>query len=162
MNKKTIIPVAAIGLVVVSLVVYLVTRPAAPPVTKKTIQITQAPENEIIPTVGPEVKVDLKSVTSKQIISLVVDGVPANTTAIEYELTYSTKEKDADGAFSTAKPKAPETTFGKTFERQITLGTCSRNVCRYNVVTSDIKVSVKFEGAYGSQLFQKDYKMDNL
>jgi hypothetical protein len=162
MNKKTILPIAAIALVVLALVGYLVTRPAAPPLAKKAIQITQAPENEIIPTVGPEVQVSLKSITPKQEIKLIVEGVPDKTTSIEYELTYSTKKQESEGVFSTAKPKEPATTFGKTFERQITLGTCSRNVCTYHEITSDIKVTLKFEGDYGSKLFQKEFKTADL
>ncbi len=162
MNKKTILPIAAIALVVIVLAGYLLTRPAAPPLVKKTIQITQAPENEIIPTVGPEVQVSLKPITPKQEIKLTIEGVPEKTTSIEYELTYSTKEQESEGVFSTARPKEPATTFGTLFERQITLGTCSRNVCRYHAITSDMKVTVKFEGDYGSKLFQKEFKTDDL
>jgi predicted methyltransferase len=95
-------------------------------------------------------------------IKLTVAGVPTSTTAIEYELTYSTKDQPSEGVFSTAKPKDGQSAFASTFERTITLGTCSRNVCRYHAITSPIKVTLKFEGGYGAQIAQKDFELSSI
>ncbi len=150
-----------VGLIILALL--LVSRkPAQAPVTKTSSLIESQYDTKPIPTVGPDVKVSLGSVTRGQEVKLVVDGVPADTTSIEYEFTYSTKEQESEGIFSTARPTKGDTVFPATFERQITLGTCSRNVCRYHVITSDITVRLKFEGKYGSALFEKKFKSDVL
>lgn len=117
---------------------------------------------EAIPTVTADVKVSLESIQPKKEIKLVVGGVPTGTKSIEYELTYSTKDQDSQGVFSTASPDKGALTFGKDFERDITLGTCSKNVCKYHVITSPIKVSLKFEGSYGARIFQKEYDSASL
>lgn len=153
-----------IGLVALILVVGMLLL-RKPPTTeiKKTSQLLDSQdENEVIPTVGPEVKVKLVSVQPKKEVKLVVEGVPDTTAIIEYEFTYSTKEQESEGVFSTAKPKEGETSFPKLFERQITLGTCSKNVCRYHDITSDVVVRLKFEGAYGSRLFEKSFPSSDL
>lgn len=153
-----------IGLVGVVLIAVVVLSKKPTPVQKKDVsQLEQSQDDlDVIPTVGPEVKVELVSVVPKQEVKLVVTGVPDNTSSLEYEFTYSTKEQDTEGVFSTAKPKEGSRFFPKTFERQITLGTCSRNVCRYHNVTSNIKVTLKFEGDYGARLLQKEFDLASI
>lgn len=165
MQKNTKI-IIAVGILLVSVLIVLglifMRKPAQVEV-KKTSQLLESQEDtEPIPTVGPEVRVKLVSVREGQEVKLVVDGVPAKTKIIEYEFTYSTSEQDSEGVFSTAKPKEGEAVFPSTFERQITLGTCSRNICRYHQITSDVTVRLKFEGEYGSLLFQKDFPSSDL
>lgn len=165
MNKNTKIMAAVAIAIVGILVVYGITtlRKPSPPKVVKTSQLLESQDDtEPIPTAGPDVKVQLVSVEPKKEVKLVIDGVPAKTTSLEYEFTYSTTEQESEGVFSTAKLKPGESSFPKTFERQITLGTCSKNVCRYHKITSSIIVRLKFEGAYGSQLFQKEFPSSNL
>jgi len=162
-NRKIMIAVIAIVLAVAVLIGFVLLRKPAPAEVKKTSQLIESQEDtEPIPTVGPEVKVKLVSVQPMKEVKLVVDGVPAKTTSLEYEFTYSTKDQESEGVFSTARLKEGETSFPKTFERQITLGTCSKNVCRYHVITSDIVVRLKFEGEYGSQLFERNFPSQDL
>ena len=131
--------------------------------TTQTKEFTEAADDlGTIPTVGPGVKVALESIVPKQEIKLMVEGIPVGTKSLEYELTYSTKDQDSQGVFSTAKPEKGSSKFGSTFMREITLGTCSRNVCKYHEITSPIKVSLKFEGDYGAQIFQKEYDLASL
>ncbi len=155
---------AGIGLVALVMVVgMLMMRKPATTEVKRTSQLLDSQdENEVIPTVGPEVKVKLVSIQPKKEVKLVVEGVPDKTSIIEYEFTYSTKEQESEGVFSTAKPKDGATSFPKLFERQITLGTCSKNVCRYHNITSDVVVRLKFEGEYGSRLFEKSFSSSDL
>ncbi len=165
MQRNTKILIAVIVIIVsVALVVGIaLLRKPAPVEVKKTSQLLESQDDtEPIPTVGPEVKVKLVSIQPKKEVKLVVEGVPAKTTSLEYEFTYSTKEQESEGVFSTARPKEGETIFPKTFERQITLGTCSKNVCRYHSITSDIVVRLKFEGEYGSRLFEKEFPSSDL
>lgn len=150
-----------VGLVVLTILVvlgFVFLRKPAPVAQKSVSELEQSQDDlDAIPTTGPEVKVSIVSVQPKKEIKLVVEGVPSGTSALEYELTYSTAEQDAEGVFSTAKPDKGSTTFGTKFERQITLGTCSRNVCRYHVITSPVKVILKFEGSYGARILQKEF-----
>jgi hypothetical protein len=165
MDKKTKlmigIGIGVIGLAIIGAVI--LSKKQATAVKKDVSQLTQSEDDqEAIPTAGPGVKVELVPVVSKKEIKLVVSGVPDKTTSIEYEFTYSTKEQESEGVFSTAKPEKGSEYFPKTFERQITLGTCSKNVCRYHNVTSDISVILKFEGGYGAQILQKKFDYAKL
>lgn len=160
-SKKIIVAIVGV-LVLVGIAVLLMSRSQTTPVKKPLIAISQSPDRDVIPTAGPDVKVNLVSVDALKEIKLTVAGIPTDTTSIEYELTYSTKEQPSEGVFSTAKPKEGQGTFGPIFERAITLGTCSRNVCRYHAITSPIKVTLKFEGGYGAQIAQKDFELDAI
>lgn len=165
MNKKQKI---AVGIGIIALIVgvttlVVVSKRTTAPASNTISQLEQSEDDmDIIPTAGPAVIVRLESVQPKKEVRLVVEGIPKGTKTIEYELTYSTKEQESEGVFSTAKPEKGLTTFGSIFEREITLGTCSRNVCRYHDITSDIRVILKFEGSYGAQLFQKGFDTLNL
>lgn len=164
MSKKKlliIIPVLLILLSIVAIFYITNSKKSSPRIEDKKF-VEAEDDLDVIPTVTSDVKVSLVSVDPKKEVKLVVDGVPPDTNAIEYELTYSTDDQDAQGAYSTASPDKGKTTFDSKFERKVTLGTCSNNVCRYHVVTSPIKVSIKFEGTYGMRIFQKDYDSANL
>lgn len=162
-DPKIMVAVGAMVVGVVLVVAFVSTRRSAPPVQSKTSALVASQEDtKPIPTVGPEVKVSLESVQKGKEVKLVIDGVPSGTTSIEYEFTYSTKEQESEGIFSTARPAKGETAFSRTFERQITLGTCSRNVCRYHVITSDVVVRLRFEGGYGSAIFEKNFPSSSL
>lgn len=152
--------IGAVALLVMGAIV--MSRNQVAPVKNTAVVITQSPDRDVIPTAGPNVKVNLVSVDALKEIKLTVAGVPTGTASIEYELTYSTKDQPSEGVFSTAKPKDGQTAFGSAFERAITLGTCSRNVCRYHAITSPIKVTLKFEGAYGAQIAQKDFELEAI
>lgn len=161
-DKKVII---GVGIAVLLVLAFVLLRGGQPSKTTQPIQKTSMLSDEdldIIPTVGPEVKVSLESVQKGKEIKIVIDGVPTSTAAIEYELTYPTDEKEAEGLFGTASPEEGGTEFGKTFERQITVGTCSKAVCRYHKVTGPFQVTIKFEGTYGAQLFQSEFPSANL
>ncbi len=164
MNKKIFLIIVPVLLIVVGFVAMSYVMNKQKPLPKaEDKKFTEAEDDlEIIPTVTKDVKVMLESVTKKKEIRLTVDGVPSGTKSIEYELTYSTQDQDAQGVYSTASPDKGMSTFGSDFERKITLGTCSKNVCKYHIITSPIKVSLKFEGSYGTRIFQKDYESANL
>lgn len=169
MNKIMINKKIMIGGVIVLVVALIATWGFLS--SKSELEVTKVKDQEFseasddlmaIPTVTSDVKVSLESVNPKKVIKFVVEGVPPGTKSIEYELTYSTKDQDSQGVFSTAKPDKGDSTFGSDFEREITLGTCSKNVCKYHDITSDIAVSLKFEGSYGARIFNKSYKTASL
>ena len=163
-TKKIIVITLPILVVVVGLLIayFVFNKPKATNKVDDTEFTEAADDLEAIPTVTKDVVVSLEPIQPKKEIKLIVKGVPQGTKSIEYELTYSTKDQDSQGVFSTAGPEKNALTFGADFERDITLGTCSKNVCKYHVITSPIKVSLKFEGSYGARIFQKDYDSASL
>lgn len=67
---------------------------------------------------------------------------------IEYEISYDAEEIDPESAETASVPKgvvgSPIEVNGQSeIEREILLGTCSANKCRYDNVKSDIKLVVK-------------------
>jgi hypothetical protein len=157
MKRGGVLVGVGVVVIVVTLVVSQLTqRPQMPKPPQKASVLTDG-ELDVIPTVSESVKVRLENVQKGKEIRLVIDGVPPSTNAIEYEITYPTDEKEAEGLFGSVTPEDGENEFGKRFERQITVGTCSRNVCRYHTVTGPYQVTVKFEGAYGARLYQGQF-----
>ncbi len=163
-NKKILIGGVAI-LIIVSVIAWVIfSSKSSQEVAKVQDQEFSEASDDLkaIPTVTSDVKVSLESINPKKEIKLIVEGVPNGTKSIEYELTYSTKDQDSQGVFSTAKPDRGASSFGGNFERDITLGTCSKNVCKYHDITSGIAVSLKFEGSYGARIFNKSYETTSL
>src|SRR3989344_6517084 len=64
---------------------------------------------------------------------------------IEYELSYDAEETlEGETADVPKGVVGSDDVSGKSsFEREVLLGTCSANKCRYDVVKSDIKIVVK-------------------
>ncbi|MFO0703334.1 MAG: hypothetical protein U0525_01255 [Patescibacteria group bacterium] len=163
-TKKILIITLPILTIVIGLVVgyFVLNKQSASSQAENPEFIESQDDQEAIPTVTNDVKVSLESIVPKKEIMLKVAGVPQGTKSIEYELTYSTKDQESQGVFSTAKPEKGSTDFGGVFERKITLGTCSKNVCKYHDITSDIKVSLKFEGSFGARMYQGSFKTSSL
>jgi len=67
---------------------------------------------------------------------------------LEYELSYDAEEKDPESGETSTVPKGAvgspiEIGSQSSIKREILLGTCSANKCRYDKVKSDIKVVIK-------------------
>lgn len=160
-NKKIMMGAGAvIVLILIGVGIYMMRTPA-PTATPKKLML-QDESLEIIPTVGPEVKVDLVTVVPQQDMKLTVEGIPAGTTSIDYDISYDTKEGITQGTSGTGKPEDDASSFGTSYERTFKLGTCSKAVCTYHHITGDFKVQLKFEGDYGSRLFEKEYAIEAL
>lgn len=126
--------------------------------TTNNIKPTPSIENEQpFPTLDSSFKVDLFGVNNNQKIKLTMFGIPKNTEAIEYSLSYQTKQQGFQGIIGTIELKKKESEF--TLERD--LGTCSSGTCIYHTVTGNITVELKLSGKYGESLFNKDYSLEN-
>lgn len=104
-----------------------------PPVVEEEIPI------EDLLTTNP-FGVSLTPRADKKAVILKIATPSADLKTIEYELTYETTE-------------APQGVLGKidyqgekTLEREIILGTCSKNVCRYHTGVKKVTLTLKFIG----------------
>ena len=89
------------------------------------------------PTLDAHVAVDRRSIG-------LTFGNLINVLRITYDVTYTAKTglKGATGTIDVASPSAP-------IKRDITLGTCSKNICVYDDITTPIAVSVVYRMSDG-------------
>ena len=155
MNKKTgiIVGILALLLVVTGVVVYKAVF-SVKPATEGTEDITPV----ILPPVDSSISVDLtesKSAANTVIIS--IKGLAGKMTTIAYEMTYDSQGL-IKGVNSGSKPA--DVTGKDVFERDIYLGTCSRNVCKPDVGVSKVTLNLEFTDSSGSKSqFSKDYTL---
>lgn len=106
---------------------------------------------EVIPTVDSSVVVKLESATNGREVVLTIDNVPSKTTSIDYELSYQTEKQGLQGVIGTIKAEE-----SKSYEKKLTLGTCSSGTCVYHQVVGPIKLNLRFTGEYGEQVWEKE------
>jgi hypothetical protein len=154
MNKKTgiIVGVLALLLVVTGVVVYKAVS------TKPATQVTEDITPVILPPVDSSISVDLtesKSAANTVIIS--IKGLANKMTTIAYEMTYDSQGL-IKGVNSGSKPA--DVSGKDTFERDIYLGTCSRNVCKPDIGVSKVTLNLEFTDTFGKKSqFSKDYEL---
>ena len=120
---------------------------------EKKPEITQEVQKPI-PTVGPSVQVDFKALTGNK-IDIQVDGVPSGTESIDYELSYDTEDKGLQGVIGQLEVKGDKAAP----DEEIFMGTCSSGTCIRHIVKGDVKVTLRFTGSYGEQLFEKEFEL---
>ena len=119
----------------------------------KTENKEPLPTEIIIPTVDASVKVSLKDAGNGKEVELKIDNVPSGTESIDYELSYNTAQQGLQGVIGTI------TDSGGSYEKKLTLGTCSSGTCVYHQVVGKIKLSLKFNGDFGEKVFEKEYEI---
>lgn len=117
-------------------------------------QTKKSEELGAIPTVDASTKVTLASLQGNKEIILKTSGIPNGTTSVDYELSYDAKSKGIQGVVGTVS-----SITGSTFEKQMTLGTCSSGRCVYHEVVGAIQVTLKFNGTYGEKVFTKEFTL---
>ncbi|PIS15857.1 hypothetical protein COT62_01485 [Candidatus Roizmanbacteria bacterium CG09_land_8_20_14_0_10_41_9] len=113
------------------------------------------PTEELIPTVDSSVRVDLKTKIPGQEVTLTVEGIPNGSESFEYSLSYETKQQGTQGVIGTVVLDASSSSY----EKDITLGTCSSGKCVYHEVVGKVMLSLKFVGSYGERIFEKEYSL---
>lgn len=121
---------------------------------KKVDQVQKKEEVDAIPTVDSSTIVALKSLQGNREIVLEGKGVPNGTSSMDYELSYDTKDQGKQGVIGTIS-----TINGGSFEKQMTLGTCSSGRCVYHEVIGSIQVTLKFTGEYGEKILIKELSL---
>lgn len=149
-NNKIIIGVV-IAVIILLLVGFMVVKGKSSSQTPTGTQTA----TDVIPTVDSSVLVSVDASADKHTITVTVDGIPAGSQSIDYELSYQTKQQGLQGLIGTIDASGGQ----KKQQKKITLGTCSSGTCVYHDVQGSIKVTLKFTGSYGERLFQKDFSI---
>lgn len=140
MNKKIaiILIVLALLLGLVGFLVYkTLTKPKATPVAVDEEQVV-----EVIPAADASIIVSAKLSKSKaNTVVLSAEGLAGKIASVGYELTYDS-EGLIKGVNSGSKPL--DVSGKDIFEREVYLGTCSRNVCRPDVGVKKVSVVLEF------------------
>ena len=113
---------------------------------------------ETLPQVDSSVVVDVKKSASKDnTVIMKVTGMASKMATVGYELTYDSQGL-IKGVNSGSKPI--ETTNQNEFERDIYLGTCSRNVCKPDVGVTKVSIVMEFTDTNGKKSqFSKDFDL---
>lgn len=121
-------------------------------------KVTEQPQKKeelgAIPTVDASTTVTLSALQGNKEIVLKSNSVPNGTTGVDYELSYDTKAQGKQGVIGTISSVS-----GNSFEKQMTLGTCSSGRCVYHEVVGAIQVTLKFTGDYGEKVLSKEFSL---
>lgn len=107
-----------------------------------------------IPTVDSSVEVSLTPIIGGKEITLLISNSPNGTKSIDYELSYQTAQQGLQGVIGTIQIQGE-----KSYEKQLTLGTCSSGACVYHNVVGAIEVNLRFIGDYGEKIFEKEFEI---
>lgn len=154
MNKKIVMILGIlVALLVVTGVVVYVTVLKPQPIPKTVDQPV-----EILPTVDASVVVDAKNSTVKDnTVILSVSGLSGKMTSVAYELSYESQGL-VKGVNSGSKPI--DVSGKDTFERDVYLGTCSRNVCKPDAGVKSVSIVLEFTDTQGKKSqFSKDFTL---
>lgn len=115
-------------------------------------------EMETIPEVDASVIVAVSESKSKpNTVIINVTGMDGKMAKVAYELTYES-EGLIKGVNSGSKPIEVEGEDG--FEREVYLGTCSRNVCKPDVGVTKVSVVLEFTDTEGARSqFSKEFEL---
>jgi hypothetical protein len=155
MNKKMgliMTGVIVLLLIITGIVVYkTVFSGSPPPPTTQDLTPTE------LPAADAAIQVYLtKSTAAADTVVISAKGL-TNMSTIAYELTYESNGL-IKGVNSGSKPA--DVSGKDSFERDIYLGTCSRNVCKPDTGVSKVTLSLVFTNAEGKQSqFSKDYTL---
>lgn len=111
-----------------------------------------------LPAADASIQVNLtKSTTADNTVIISAKGLGGKMSTIAYELSYESNGL-IKGVNSGSKPA--DVAGKDSFERDIYLGTCSRNVCKPDTGVSKVTLSLVFTGTDGKQSqFSKDYTL---
>lgn len=138
MKNKTVI----VGLVIAVLILlgggyYFVLGKKS--TTPAPVSQQQSPE-EVVLTLKPgEIGLKLSARSDNKAVKFTISN-PTGISSIEYEVTYTAKGDIPRGAIGHLDVKDDTKTVSSNY---IDLGTCSANKCKYDEVTSPIKVLLK-------------------
>ncbi len=121
-------------------------------------QVVEEDVLEALPQVDAKVVVDVKKSSSKDnAVVMKVVGMGGKMESVGYELTYDSQGL-IKGVNSGSKPI--ETVGKDDFEREIYLGTCSRNVCKPDVGVTKVSIAMEFTDSSGKKSqFVKDFDL---
>jgi hypothetical protein len=154
MNKKIgiIIGVVVLLLVVTGVVVYKAVFSGSPASSQTTEEVTPVE----LPPADASIQVSLtKSTTAANTVVVSVKGLAGKMVSVAYELTYIS-QSISQGVTG----KSIDLAGKDSFQRDIYLGTCSKNVCTPHLGVSKVNLVLVFTDTSGKQSqFSKDYTL---
>lgn len=152
-NKMTYLYIGlAVLLIVTGVVVYKAVAPSneSAPVEEEVM--------EVLPTADASIVVGATFSKAKDnTVVLSVRALGSKYTTVGYELTYDSQGL-IKGVNSGSKPI--EVAGKDSFEREVYLGTCSRNVCKPDTGVSKVSVVLEFIDTEGNKTqFSKDFDL---
>lgn len=140
-------------LLVTVFVVYRVLAPANEPAPVAEEEIT-----ELLPEADASIGVTIAFMKAKpNTVALTVSNLAGKYMTVGYELTYDSQGL-IKGVNSGSKPVEVASEDG--FEREVYLGTCSRNVCKPDLGVEKVSVVLEFTGIDGKKSqFSKDFEL---
>ena len=148
-NLKFIVP--GVLLLAVAAWIFWPAKNAKVPTPTKTTKVEQI--NQLPLEKRPYVTMYTR--TDGKEINLTVDKV-TDATSMEYELEYYDEDRTfIEGAFGTvdfSKDSLPVT-------KQLLLGTCSKNVCRYHDFVSGGSATLRFDGGSAAYVLKTDFNL---
>lgn len=151
-NKVTLIYIAlAVVLLGTGFVVYKAV--SAP----KQTQFAEEEQQEILPQVDASVQVTLVKAAKANTVVLKVSSMAGKYASVGYEFSYESKGL-IKGVNSGSKPL--DVSGKDSFEREVYLGTCSKNDCTPDVGVTKVSVVLEFTDNTGSKSqFSKDFDL---
>lgn len=123
-------------------------------------ETTNTPSNNgggIVET-NTEVEVTIEKSNKANTILLVVNKLSKKYSGIEYEITYDS-EGLIKGVNSGSQPI--DVMDQETFEKEVYLGTCSRNVCKADAGVNAVSVVIQFIDSQGKKSqFTQDFPLE--
>jgi hypothetical protein len=154
-NKAVIVTVVLVVLLAITggVVYKVLFSNQTPKVVTKEEDVVVTP-----PPVDASVVVTVaKSKTADNTVIVSASGLAGKMVSVAYELTYDSQGL-IKGVESGSKPI--DVTGKDTFERDVYLGTCSRNVCKPDAGVKKVSVVLEFTDAAGKKSqFSKDYDL---
>lgn len=154
MNKKmTFLYVGlAVLLLVTGVVVYKVVSGSS------QAPVVEEEPREELPPADVSILVDAKkSRTKDNTVVLTVSGLGSKYTSVGYELTYENQGL-IKGVNSGSKPI--DVSGKDSFDREVYLGTCSRNVCKPDLGVKKVSVALEFTDTPSKKSqFSKDFDL---
>lgn len=142
----------AVLLLITGVVVYRVVAPSNEPAPVEE-EIT-----ELLPTADASIVVGAAFSKAKDnTVVLTVSGLGSKYTTVGYELTYDSQGL-IKGVNSGSKPVEVANQDG--FEREVYLGTCSRNVCKPDTGVTKVSIVMEFTDSTGKKSqFSKEFDL---
>lgn len=148
-NKKILTIITILVIIITGLLIFRTKRGGGG-------EVSPTPTPTVaLPPVDESVDISLTPRSDKKAVILKIGQIPQGTTSVDYELSYETGEGLPRGVLGTIHLKEEE----EEIEREILLGTCSRNVCVYDKGVEKVNLVLKFNFPDGSSQFQKEYEL---
>ena len=143
----------AVLLIVTGVVVYKAVAPSKEPVVEQT----QEEQDLTLPQVDSSVAVSLEKAAKANTVVLNVKGLASKYSTVGYEFSYDSKGL-IKGVNSGNKPL--DVAGKDSFDREVYLGTCSRNDCTPDTGVTKITVTLEFTDTTGKKSqFSKDFDL---